>query len=182
MKRTRQVFICVGLALSGLALVAGADTPPTQPQDPTEIESNTTPDLDVNRAERAAAEQGSPATGEGVLFQRDADKVNDTTPLSPMMTEIKDVLETNRVQRQSLNEAFSRALDDQAALDIQKQLEDLARQTEVEIMTIQITHLRADGRDEEAQGIQDALDRMASPPPTPEPVDRAGGDSPRTRR
>jgi|GEM_PF-2557222 len=177
------LILCLCLTLPCLALAAASDTPPAQPAERGEVDATATPDVEVNRAEQEALAKGEAAEGEGVLYQRDelADKAGQAQ-LSPMMTEIQAVLEFQRTQRAELEDSYQRAVDDGTALAVQNQIEQLARQTELNIMNIQIRHLRAAGHEEDAQAIEAELELMASPRPTREPVDRSAGESPRTRR
>jgi hypothetical protein len=105
-------------------------------------------------------------------------------PLSPMMQEIRAVLDhaTRAVQQHSLRLAGVRATSEATA--IQKDIERTKFEAEVSILRIQATWARREGRPEAAQRLEAAIADMLSPsvlgdPRRPAPRQRDGAGAAR---
>jgi hypothetical protein len=81
-----------------------------------------------------------------------------------------------------LEEKFSQAPDEDKALQIQRQIQDLAEQTELEVMEIQVRYLHQAGRVDQAVALENRLEEMRAPKAPREPVDRAAPAAPTGRR
>jgi len=100
-------------------------------------------------------------------------------PVSPLMQEIKQTFASQQEKMVVLEAAFAAALSEAQALEIQRQMQDLAVQTELKIMNIQVRHLRQAGQEEKAAALEATLQKMTTPEPTPAPTGRpAPGSSP----
>ncbi len=131
------------------------------------------PELDVNQAELKAMEEGGLPEGEGVIFTSDEAQAAATDlPVSPMMAEINAALEIERAQHAELEARFRTASNERAALEIQREIEALARNTELQILQIQIDHARLAGREDAALRIEAAVTEMTTPRPPRQPQDR----------
>jgi hypothetical protein len=131
------------------------------------------PQVDVNRAELEALADGELPEGEVTVYTReDALAVPHEQPVSPMMAEIRAALAEEEARRTELAADFDAATDERAALEIQREIETLARDTELRILRIQADHARLAGRGAVALEIEAAITEMTAPRPTPQPQDR----------
>jgi len=131
------------------------------------------PQVDVNQAELKTLENGELPEGEVVIYTRDeALAASAEQPVSPMMAEIRASLDIERTQHTELETRFQATTDERAALEIQREIEALARDTELQILQIQIDHARLAGREDIAQTIEAAVTEMTTPRPAPQPQDR----------
>jgi hypothetical protein len=96
----------------------------------------------------------------------------DRASLSPMLQEILAAWDASQVAVAALDQSFRAASDATTALAIQRQIEDLRQQTEVRILGIQAKYARQEGRIEDAEEIEAAIEEMTTPTPRGEPVDR----------
>ena len=104
------------------------------------------------------------------------------TPMSMRAAEVRLVLDTQRSTLAVLEEEYRSALDEATALEIQKRMEKLARNTELQILGIQADYLRATGRVKEAEAIEEAVKEMQAPPRKRIPVERSRPDADRVVR
>lgn len=93
---------------------------------------------------------------------------------SPMMVEIRAVLDEERAALKTLNERFRAAKDPDAAIAIQREIARVKLDAEVAVMRVQAKHARAAGRADVATNIEAAIRMMlepeAPPPATPRPA------------
>ncbi len=144
-----KTSLCAACAALLLALPLAADTPqPVAPQ----------PD----EAVAPVADAPAPAPRE----------------LSPMMREIVAAWDAQAVAVEALETQAAACTDPVVALALQRQIEDLRAQVEVQILTIQARYARQEGRLDVAAEIEAAVAQMTSPRPRGIPVERplADGD------
>jgi len=131
------------------------------------------PDVDVNRAELKALEDGDLPDGEAVIYTReDALALPAERPVSPLMADINIALDEERTRHAELEARFRAATDERQALEVQREIETLARDTELRILRIQADHARQAGREAVAECVEAAIAEMMAPRPTPVPQDR----------
>jgi len=92
--------------------------------------------------------------------------------LSPVMEEIGAAWEKSRLEVAGLEERFASASGEDEALAIQKEIERLLVEVELEILGIQARYAREEGRIEVAEEIEAAIESMTSPAPLPAPEER----------
>ncbi len=92
--------------------------------------------------------------------------------LSPMMTEITAALSTMRLDVAALKLRYDAAVTNEEAMALARQIAEVKRQNRVEMMRIQLRYARAEGRDETAAKLKEAITRMTTPPATGVPVPR----------
>lgn len=93
-------------------------------------------------------------------------------PPSPLMLEIQTLLRARLATRRQLEAQAAESTDAGQALQLQRRLQEQAIQTELQVMRIQVEHLRRAGRVESAAALEAQLQTMIAPRPRPEPVDR----------
>lgn len=93
---------------------------------------------------------------------------------SPMMVEIRAVLDEERAALKSLNERFRAAKDADAAIALQREIARVKLDAEVAVLRVQAKHARAAGRADVAANLEAAIQKMlepeAPPPATPRPA------------
>lgn len=93
---------------------------------------------------------------------------------SPMMVEIRAVLDEERAALRLLNERFRAAKDADAAIALQREIARVKLDTEVAVLRVQVKHARAAGRADVAANLEAAIQKMlepeAPPPATPRPA------------
>lgn len=109
-------------------------------------------------AARAADETAAPA-----------EKAPRVAKASPMMIEIRAVLDGERTALKSLNERFRAAKDPDAAIAIQREIARVKLDTEVEVLRVQVKHARAAGRADVAASLETAIQQILEPS-TPPPA------------
>lgn len=88
---------------------------------------------------------------------------------SPMMAEIRAVLDEERAALRSLNERFRAAKDPDAAIALQREIARVKLDAEVAVLRVQAKHARAAGRADVAASLETAIEQMlapAAPPPS----------------
>ena len=136
------------------------------------------PDVDVNRAELKALEDGDLPDGEAVIYTReDALALPAERPVSPLMADIRVALDEERTRHAELEARFRAAVDERQALEIQREIETLARDTELRILRIQADHARLAARETVAESIEAVIAEMMAPRPTPRPQYRPAPDN-----
>lgn len=117
-------------------------------------------------AARAAEETVAPAAS--------AEKAPRVAKSSPMMVEIRAVLDGERAALRPLNERFRAAKDPDAAIAIQREIARVKLDTEVAVLRVQAKHARAAGRADVAASLETAIQQIlepsAPPPATPRPA------------
>jgi hypothetical protein len=88
----------------------------------------------------------------------------------------------HREQRLRLERRFANASDEVEALRIQREIENLVLANEIEILTLQLAHLRAANRMEEAQRLERSLEILVSPDRRVGPPESRISDRPSSRR
>lgn len=91
---------------------------------------------------------------------------------SPMMREINAAWDAQAVAVEALQRQAAASVDPVAALALQRQIEDLRAQVEVQILTIQARYARQEGRLDVAAEIEAAVAEMTAPRPRGIPVAR----------
>ncbi len=94
--------------------------------------------------------------------------------LSPMMTEIRALLDGERNALKSLDERYRAAKDPVAAIALQREIARVKLDTEIAVLRVQAKHARVAGRAEVATSLETAIQQMlqpeAPPPATTRPV------------
>lgn len=93
-------------------------------------------------------------------------------PLSPLMADLRAVLDREGEQLAALEAERGKAADAQAALDVQRRIEKLKQQTEVDLLRVQAVHARRAGRIAVAERIDAAIVELTQPRPRVEPANR----------
>ncbi len=115
-------------------------------------------------------QQIAPQTDEAVPPPADAPPA--PRELSPMMREIVAAWDAQAVAVEALETQAAASTDPVAALALQRQIEDLRAQVEVQILTIQARYARQEGRLDVAAEIEAAVAEMTTPRPRGIPVAR----------
>jgi hypothetical protein len=105
----------------------------------------------------------------GVLF---ADEPAPVRELSPMMQEITASMEAARLEVADLRLRYEAASDNQAAMEIMREVARGKHESRVDMMRIQLRYARLDGRDEAVAKLEAAITRMTTPPEKGEPIPR----------
>jgi hypothetical protein len=93
-------------------------------------------------------------------------------PLSPMMTEIRALLDADAEQVAALRQRIAKASSPEEALVLQRQIEQLKLDTEVSLLRVQAKHARAAGRTEVASRLEAAISELLNPPKIQAPAAR----------
>jgi hypothetical protein len=83
---------------------------------------------------------------------------------SPMMVEIRAVLDQERTSLKSLNERFRAAKDDATAQALQREIAQVKQDSEIAILRVQAKHARLAGHDAVAAYLEGAIRTILSPP------------------
>jgi hypothetical protein len=136
-----------------------SDQPASQAQSQVNI-----PDIPENQAEIEAGlvPQTTPA----------AEATAAARVLSPLMVEIQAVLADEQTKVAELQARLEAATDDHAALALQKEIEQIKVETELNILRLQATYARNEGRIEQAAEIEAVIAEMLSPRPVGVPIER----------
>lgn len=93
---------------------------------------------------------------------------------SPMMTEIRAVLDEERAALRVLHERFRATKDADASIAIQREIARVKLDAEVSVLRVQAKHARAAGRADVAANLEAAIQKMlepdAPPPSAPRPA------------
>jgi len=103
----------------------------------------------------------------GVLFAEEP-----THELSPMMTEIMASMEVTRLEVADLKLRYEAATDNQAAMEIMREVTRVKKESRVEMMRIQLRYARLDGNDELVTKLEEIVARMTAPPVKSVPIPR----------
>ncbi len=152
MNRHQKLFVCLAVVATAGILAAELSERLQNPVAPTEAGGVS--------AEQAEAEAVREASGP----ERTS---------SPMMVEIRAVLETEQTQLAALQERFDGAADAGEALAIEREIEQLKVGTEFRILQIQAEHARIAGHIDQAIEIERAIEEMTNPPVQQAPRPRA---------
>ncbi|MFN2370671.1 MAG: hypothetical protein ABR506_05875 [Candidatus Krumholzibacteriia bacterium] len=135
-----------------------------------EPQGGSAPNLDVNQAELLEKDAtGAPAHTE--LAEPEGRAV------SPLMEDINRVVAESTVRLAELQGRLDREIDDRAALEIVRAMEQVKIRTELDILAVQADHARQNGREDLAQEIEGAITEMTAPRPLRHPVDRPAPDA-----
>lgn len=99
--------------------------------------------------------------------------------LSPMAVEMLQVLQQEQDGLRRLQIRFQQAGDPQAALAIQREIESLKVDTELELLRIQADYARREGRLATAEKIENAIEQILHPAIPEAPVDHSLSRNPR---
>lgn len=115
--------------------------------------------LEINRAElEDALQAGLPEGVElaGPLHAPDR-------PVSPMMLEIRGVMDAAQAESELLHQRFAAASNEQEALAVQRELEKLMQDSEIEILHVQARYARERGDQELADEIESSIAKILEP-------------------
>ncbi len=122
------------------------------------------PNLDVNQAE--LEENG------GSLPLHPELQSNELTGHNVLMERIGNVMAAADLNVDQLQTRLDATTNNAQALEIIKQLEQVKIQAELDMLAVQATFARENGREEIALEIERAISQMTSPRPTRQPMDR----------
>ena len=108
----------------------------------------------------------------GVLFAEEPAEPAPVRELSPMMTEIKASMEAARLEVADLKLRYELETDDQAAMEIMREVARVKKESRVEMMRIQLRYARLDGNDELVTKLEEIVARMTAPPVKSVPIPR----------
>jgi len=94
-----------------------------------------------------------------------------------MTTEIEALLSTSRLQVAVLQEQFDLAPDDNTALGLIRRIEQIKKDTEIDLLRLQLRYAQAAGDARLADEINAALTQMTTPRPRGIPVERTAPDT-----
>ncbi len=118
-----------------------------------------------------AALPGPPAAAEDAVAPAPKPRL---AKASPMMVEIRAVLDEERASLKVLHERFRAAKDADAAIAIQREIARVKLDAEVSVLRVQAKHARAAGRADVAANLEAAIQQMlepeAPPPSAPRPA------------
>jgi hypothetical protein len=150
MKRQLAILFLMGVCslAAGPAAVAGTLPEPAAPvvTDPDGVETTAT---------EAAAPRGPES-------------------LSPCQQAIRALLDREAAQLSELEARVPAAVDGAAFLSLQREIERVKQDTELQVMRTQAQYARLEGRVEQAERIEAALAEMAAPRPAAAPTERTG--------
>jgi len=175
------------LLLSLLTLIAGvgaafADEPPTAQGDPKTVApavaAPVIPDLPENAAEIEALKNGA---GPGSLAepQSEATAGQPADEPTPRTHALRAVLDAEQAQLAELQGRLESAPDTDAALAIQREIEQVKQQTEIDLLAAQARFAREAGQEEQAVAIEAAITELTAPRPVGVPQDRPAPADPR---
>jgi hypothetical protein len=93
--------------------------------------------------------------------------------LSPMMREIVAACDASQIAVDALTQQIAATTDATAALALQRQVEQMRSQLEIELLQIQARYARQEGRLADAAEIEAAIEQMMAPRPRGVTVPRA---------
>lgn len=93
-------------------------------------------------------------------------------PLSPLMIELRAVMDAEAVQVAALRERAAKAASNDEAIALQREIEKVKFDTEVSLLRVQAKHARAGGRTEVAARIEAAISELLNPPRIAAPAAR----------
>ncbi len=115
--------------------------------------------LDVNQAELDASRTEALPDGVGLAGLAPVPERQER----PMMLEIRAVLEHASEQSTQLQLQFETATNETTALGIQRELEKLMQDSEIEVLQIQARYARARGDNDMADGIEASIANILDP-------------------
>jgi len=80
--------------------------------------------------------------------------------LKPMLREIHELLVQERIQVQALEAELESLRDPIAALELQRRISDLKEGTEIQILQVQATYARREGRPQRATEIDAVVEKL----------------------
>ena len=156
--------LLVILIMSMATFTLAADPEPQKPTDPpVRDEGQITPAIDINQAE---IEAGVAPDDAAVLKSQPGQ-----TPTTPMIAEIRAVLETSRLEVADLAAQGPAYPGHEAEVALQKEISQLKQQAELDILAIQARYARADGKEDLAQQIEASIAAIISPPAPAAPTE-----------
>lgn len=93
-------------------------------------------------------------------------------PVNPLYPRIAAMLETEREQLAALRTRKAGTRDDEMAMAIQREIEQIKTQTELGILRLQAEHARKQGKAAVAEGIEAAIRQMTQPAQRLQPMSR----------
>jgi hypothetical protein len=107
------------------------------------------------------------ATVPSVALDRPDDGAPAVRPLSPMMIEIEQVLENQKLAVAELRSELSRTTDGGRKIELLHTIHQLKADAELEILRVQLRYARREGRLETVQKIEEAIEYLTGPRPVP---------------
>jgi len=108
-----------------------------------------------------------PSTASGNVVPADQNRElqpPEIVKLSPLHQRIQAVLQAEQVKAVSLLDRIARAHDNSQLVQLQRELEALKRDTEIEILRLQADYAREQGRIDQAVEIEAAIATILNPP------------------
>ena len=141
----KRFALSLGCCLTLLALAAVALSEPA----PATPVAGPAPATQAGSAEGAAAKSATPPT------------------LTPEMAAVQAALAAERSRITELEARLAATKDDQAALVVMKEIEQVKRDTELGVLRLQAEFARREGREEQARKIDLAIAEFLTPPAPP---------------
>jgi len=166
-------FLSTAVALLSVVILfsaaLAADPEPVNPENSGlagsgEPQGGSAQHLEINRAE--IMENGGQLPVHPELQDLGTERVN------PLMQQIQVVLASSDLKLAQLQTRLDSESSHRSALEIIKQMEQVKVQTELDILAVQASFARQNGREEVALEIEGAIEVMTAPRPVRQPVDR----------
>ncbi len=163
MRPCARSLVCLALAacLSAVVAVATAVAAESGPALPALTGAPTQAPLGDNEAVRAL---------EALPIPKAAARLRPAA--TPLLADLFDVLDREDAQVAALQAELARIADPMAALAVQRRIEKVKQDSEVELLRVQATHARAAGKSALAAQLDAAIAEMTAPRAVSEPVER----------
>lgn len=158
MNRLRATALLVGLCVCALAIqgsLGGAAEPPAKPEPAAGAVTESATEAVAESATEAAPAEALPA---GAAPRSPAS-------LSPCMQAIQAMLDGEAARLAELETGQKAAVGEGALLELQREIERVKEETELQILRVQADFARREGRLEQADQIEAALAEMTAPRP-----------------
>jgi len=86
----------------------------------------------------------------------------------PWLGEVREILAKRDITLAGLEQEFKQASNENQALAIQRRIQELEENTELQIMNTQLDYLKQNGRTEEAESLAVLINEMTEPRPARE--------------
>jgi len=176
MRTARPFVISVLLGILAAAGASAADQPVAAQGDATTVApieaAPALPDLPENAAEIEALKSDAPSGPAPAEALPGLAAERPEAELSPRMQVLRSLLAAEEARLAELQSRLDAAPDAAAALAIQREIERVKQQTEVELLAAQAGFAREAGQEEKAAAIEAAIDELTSPRPRGVPQDR----------
>jgi hypothetical protein len=165
----------LGLAILVAAAAARADEPAKAqgtPATPVPVQAGPAmPDIPENAAEIEALKTAQPDAQAPVAVPAEpADEAS--RPETPRMQVLNAVMANQKAQLAELEGRLASAPDATAALEVQREIEQVKQQTEIDLLAAQARLAREAGQEQQAAAIESAIGELTAPRPVGVPQDR----------